>query len=109
MIYKKEDFNDLEDQATDSTILENISALAKQIELSFPGAIITLESFPSCSAMLDIHLHNKLFVMVYSPTHGFGIDEVREEDGFGTGYRFNTKDFYVPTEELNKLIKSIEQ
>ncbi|MEH1937638.1 MAG: hypothetical protein V7L14_28800 [Nostoc sp.] len=104
MTYEKEDFNDLGDQATDSTILEKISALAKQIELSFPGAITTVEIFPSGSAMLDIHLHNKLFVMAYSPTHGFGIDEVGDEDGFDTGYRFNTKDFYVATEEVNKLI-----
>jgi hypothetical protein len=108
MTYKKEDFNDLGDQATDSTILEKISALAKQIELSFPGAITTLEIFPSCCVMLDIHLNNKLFVMAYSPTHGFGIDEVGEEDGFGIGYRFNTRDFYVAIEELNKLIKSTE-
>jgi hypothetical protein len=109
MIYKKEDFNNSADQATESTILDKISALAKQIELSFPGAITTLEIFSSSSAMLDIRLHNKLFVMAYSPTNGFGIDEVGEEDGFDTGYRFNTKDFYVATEEVNKLIKSTEQ
>ncbi|WP_392531104.1 hypothetical protein [Nostoc sp. C117] len=109
MTYKKEYFNDLGDRATESTMLDNISALAKQIELSFPGAITTLEIFSSCSVMLDIRLHNKLFVMDYSSRNGFGIDEVGEEDGFDTGYRFNTRDFYVATEELNKLIKSTEQ
>ncbi|MBD2297655.1 hypothetical protein H6G80_06980 [Nostoc sp. FACHB-87] len=109
MIYKKEDFNDSGDQASESTILDKISVLAKQIKLSFPGAITTLEIFSSCSAMLDIRLNNKLFVLDYSPTNGFGIDEVREEDAFNTGYRFNTKDFYIATEELNKLIKSTEK
>jgi FtsZ-binding cell division protein ZapB len=41
------------------------------------------------------------------------VKELREENqrlrSENNGYRFNTKDFYVATEELNKLIKSTEQ
>lgn len=102
MINKKEDFNDF----NESTILEQISALAKKIELDFPEAMTTLECFSSGAAMLDIHLNDRLFVMAYFPGNGFGIDEVGEEDAFNTGYNFNTRDFYSATEKLNQLIES---
>lgn len=106
MTNKKKDFNDFKESTTESTILEQISDLAKKIELDFPGAVTTLECFSSGAAMLDIHLNDKLFVMAYFPAHGFGIDEVGEEDGFNTGYKFSTQDFYVAKEKVNQLIKS---
>ncbi|HLO47102.1 MAG TPA: hypothetical protein VK211_01545 [Kamptonema sp.] len=106
MTNKKEEFNDFKEPTTESKILEKISALAKQIELDFSGAKTTLECFYSGAAMLDIHLNDRLFVMAYFPAHGFGVDEVGEEDGFNTGYNFNTPDFYLATKKLNQLIKS---
>ena len=87
-------------------MLEQISDLAQKIRLDFSEAIVTLECFSSGAAMLDVQLYDKLFVMAYSPTSGFGIDEVEEEEGFNIGYRFNTKKFSVAAAELNKLIES---
>lgn len=110
MTGKEKNFNDFKKQTIELTILEQMSALAKEIELDFVGIETSLDIFPSGAAMLDIRLNNneRVFVMDYSPTyHLFSIDELGgENEGFNTGYTYNVEDFYVATEILYKLINS---
>ena len=110
MTGKEKNFNDFKKQTIELTILEKMSALAKEIELDFVGIETSLDNFPSGAAMLDIRLNNneRVFVMDYSPTYRlFSIDELGgENEGFNTGYTYNVEDFYVATEILYKLINS---
>jgi hypothetical protein len=107
MTHNEKSLTSFMDSSAESTILSQISALAKQIELSFSGAKIDLEFYSSGAAMLDIHCNNRLFVLAYSPNNGFGVDEVKDEDFFGMGFSFSTNHFNVAAEQLNKLIQSV--
>jgi hypothetical protein len=83
-----------------------ITLLARQIEASFSGSTTEVEFFPSGSAMLDVRWLGRLFVMAYSPAAGgFGVDEVSEEDGFNSGYRFVSNEFSEAADELYRLLK----
>jgi lactoylglutathione lyase len=62
-----------------------------------------LTTFPSGSAMLDVRRAGRAFVMAYTPTHGFGVDEVHAGDGFLTGYRFVFADFEAAARQLRTL------
>jgi hypothetical protein len=104
MIHNEENPTNSKDRIAESTILTQINALARQIELSFPGARTELRFFPSGAAMLDIYWQDKLFVLAYSPADGFGVDEVKEGDFFGMGYSFCTKSFYLAADRINKLM-----
>jgi hypothetical protein len=84
--------------------VEKIRQLTKQVQDSF-GAVTELTVFGSGSAMLDVRSRGRVFVLVYSPTSGFGVDEARESDAFDTGYRFITQDFESAAEELRRLLR----
>ena len=67
------------------------------------GIEAALTTFPSGSAMLDVRRDGRAFVMAYTPAHGFGVDELRPDDGFVTGYRFVSKDFEPAAQHLRAL------
>jgi lactoylglutathione lyase len=62
-----------------------------------------LTTFPSGSAMLDVRRAGRGFVMAYHPKHGFGVDELHEDEGFITGYRFLFKEFEPAAQKLRAL------
>jgi hypothetical protein len=64
-----------------------------------------LATFPSGAAMLDVRYRGRLFVLAYSPTDGFGVDEVEEEVvGLGTWFRHNYDDFAAAKDKLLTLL-----
>jgi predicted enzyme related to lactoylglutathione lyase len=66
---------------------------------------VELTDFPAGGAMLDIRRRDgRLFVMSYSPSHGFGVDEVGADDGFIPAYRFVSSDFDPAAKELRRLV-----
>jgi hypothetical protein len=93
-------------QSSEFTGFEEISLLAKQIELKCSGARTQLEIFDSGSIMLDIYWQNRLFVLAYSPKDGFFVDEVLDDDYFGMGYQFHANDFNQAIGEIDRLINS---
>ena len=62
-------------------------SLAEELHRCPAAFTIELVTFPSGAAMLDVRYRERLFVMVYSPSSGFGVDEVRTHEGLGIGYR----------------------
>jgi hypothetical protein len=85
---------------------DRLANLAAEIEAAFPEAKAELESFPSGAAMLDVRRGGRLFVLAYTPRGGFGVDEVGEEEGFDTGYKFVSEGFDEAAEELRRLLRS---
>ena len=81
-----------------------MESLAKDLETEVAGASVELTQFPSGGAMLDVRRSDgRLFVMAYTPTHGFGVDEVQAHDGFVTGYQFVYPDFLPAARKLRSL------
>jgi hypothetical protein len=87
-------------------VLDLIGDLAERIKKDFPDAQTELETFASGSAMLDVQRDERLFVFAYSPSSGFGVDQVSESEGFNTGYRFTSNDFQSAARELYRLLRT---
>jgi len=87
-------------------MINEIKLLARQIEASFAGSTTEVTAFDSGSAMLDVRWQGRLFVMAYSKALGFGVDEVGEDEGFETGYRFTSNEFDEAAEELHRLLEA---
>ncbi len=67
------------------------------------GIETELTTFPSGSAMLDVRHGGRAFVMAYSPNHGFGVDELHPDDGFGVGYRYTFERFDTAVQQLRTM------
>ena len=67
------------------------------------GIEAELTTFPSGSAMLDVRRAGRAFVMAYTPTHGFAVDELQPDDGFLTGYRYCYTEFEPAARKLRAL------
>jgi predicted enzyme related to lactoylglutathione lyase len=68
------------------------------------GVETKLTTFQTGSAMLDVRRNGQAFVMAYTPTHGFGVDELHADDGFVTAYRFVFTDFDSAARQLKTLL-----
>jgi hypothetical protein len=93
-------------QMTEDNIIERLSALADEIRSSVRGADVEFTVYPSGSAMLDVRLSGRLYVLEYSPTRGFGVDEVQDGEGFTLGYRFASGDVEAAADELSNLLSA---
>jgi hypothetical protein len=84
---------------------QQMAALAEWIEFEVAGSKADLTDFPSGGAMLDMRrADGRLFVMSYIPSQGFGVDEVHEDDGFVTGYRYTFSEFAPAADQLRQLV-----
>jgi hypothetical protein len=90
---------------SEQQLLENVRALALDVERMFPGAVTDVQPFPSGAVMLDIRQGGRLFVLAYIPSSGwFGVDEVRDGDGFGDQYRFGSQSLDDAAKEVRRLL-----
>ena len=84
---------------------DQMRQLAQQLEAEQTAVRADLTEFASGGAMLDVRrADDRAFVMAYSPSAGFGVDELRPNDGFGTGYRFVVGEFERAAEQLQRLL-----
>lgn len=87
-------------------INNKVNKYIKQLEKDFSDLSLEIDYFPSGSIMIDIHRNNKFFVLAYSPKQGFGVDEVKEDDYFDSGYSFITQNSEEAFKQLRKIIAS---
>lgn len=93
-----------DDSINRSSILEDLKSFTQDLK-QLNGKIKTdLTVFDSGAIMLDVFCQNRTFILVYSPTTGFGVDEVKEDDGFDLSYKFYAKDINTAKEKLKELI-----
>ncbi len=81
-----------------------IRALADQIRTAAADAEVDITAFPSGSVTIDVRRGGRLFVLSYSPTHHFGVDEVRDGEGFQIGYRFTSETLEPAAARLEELV-----
>ena len=86
-----------------STVTNQMQELAERIEAKIPDAKSSMTTFPSGGGMLDVHRGERLFVMSYTPADGFGVDEVKQDDGFVIGYQYLFPEFEQASEKLWQL------
>jgi hypothetical protein len=88
------------------SVAEQVTDLARQIRLDVPGATTNVQVFGSGAVSLEVRIRDRLFVMDFSPSQGFGVDEVggTAEEGFNSGYRHGTKKFDEAVEMLRSLL-----
>jgi hypothetical protein len=89
-----------------SVIHRALERLADQIRVLY-CAKVEVEIFPSNAMMLDIFYQDKLFVIAYSPSSGFGVDEIKEGEGFITSYNFYTDEIDLAEQQIYKLIEQL--
>ncbi len=56
--------------------------------------------------MLDVRRNGHAFVMAFSPSFGFGVDELLAEEPLGNHYRFTCSDFDAAARKLRALLES---
>ena len=84
----------------------SLSALAERIS-RVPGVQVNLHRFPSGAATLDVVRDERLYVLDYSPTRRFGVDEVKDGEGFLISYGFTSEDYEPAAKRLWELVAGI--
>ncbi len=88
-----------------STLTDQLTGLADQIQLDCAGADFDLTVFPSGGAMLDIRRGDgRAFVLAFTLEHGFAVDELHADDGFVVSYQFTSPDFEPAARKLRELV-----
>ena len=89
------------------SVAEQMRQLAQRLEADLNGLRAELTEFPSGGAMLDVRIADgRAFVMAYSPSAGFGVDELRADDGFGTEYEFVADEFEKAEQQIQQLLST---
>ena len=83
---------------------EIVDSISKQLSVSIPSVEIASECFSSGAFVIDVKHGSRLFVVMFQPGNGFGIDEVLETDGLGTACRHHSSNLQGAVETMIKLI-----
>ncbi len=83
--------------------LAAMKELANRLATENAGLQTQVTAFPSGSAMLDARRDGRAWVMAYSPSHGFGVDQLHPDDGFTTGFDFVSTQFEPAARRLGEL------
>lgn len=87
-----------------TTLQEDLARLADELRAEFDGATTDIESYPTGAMMLNVRWKKKLFILGFVGNK-WGIDVVREDEGFDTGFRVLAADFDAGKAELVKRIR----
>jgi hypothetical protein len=87
-----------------SPATNEIANLSTTLDAS-AGASTQVTEFDSGGVMLDVRCSNgRTFVLTFSPSLGYGVDEVSARDGLGNDYRFVYSTFHPAAVKLHELI-----
>jgi len=89
-----------------TTAIDQMRGLMGELGQGQDGIDFQLTLFPSGSAMLDLRKSGRAFVMAYSPTAGFSVDELGPDEGLSNHYAFNASDFSSAADHLRSLTVS---
>jgi hypothetical protein len=87
-------------------LLDDVTQFAEEIRKDTPSDQVEVDALPSGVIMLHVVRDGRLFILDYLPSYKcFGVDEVLEGEGFGTGYRHGFPDFPSAKDKLLQLMK----
>lgn len=88
-----------------SSPTDQMTLLADRVDSLCAGADSQLTLFPSGGAMLDVRRGDgRVFVLAFTPEHGFAVDELHSDDGFVAAYKYCTPDFESAAQRLCELV-----
>jgi hypothetical protein len=88
------------------TPLDEIVAFSECLKLRWSG--VHVEVFDGGGVFLDVRPDDRLFVLMYSPTHQmFCVDEIDSDTAFDSGYRFGYSDFPSAKAKLLGLLQDL--
>jgi hypothetical protein len=85
-------------------MIDELTPFIRHVKQALPGASTTITPFASGGLLLDVRVGERSFVMAYSPTNGFGVDEIMGGEGFESGYKYHSSDFTGAAELLLRLL-----
>src|SRR5437762_13551015 len=78
----------------DMAFAEDMARFADEVRQGAEDIKTKITTFPSGAVSLDIRVGGRVFVVDYLPSYAmFGVDELDDDGGFNSGYRFGYKDF----------------
>jgi hypothetical protein len=83
---------------------EAVASLEQKLRGQFPTAVLDVTWFASSAFMVDVRLGSRLFVVAFSPTTGFGVDEVQESDDIDTSFRYSAANVDEVISKLTNLV-----
>ena len=83
---------------------EDLEKLAGELVSDFPGATTEIEEYKE-SIMLNVRWNKKLFILAYVGSR-WGVDMVRDGEGFDTGLRILAADFAAGRADLLRLMRA---
>lgn len=95
--------NRAREREADMPDLERIRELGDRLRAR--GLRAEFGSFPSGAAMLDVFHDGRLFVLAWSPSQGFAVDDDAESHGLGTSFRHGCPDFEAAERRLVSLLR----
>lgn len=76
------------------------------LQCSFPSINVAKSTFSSGGIFIDVRLNQRARVLMYSPHHDcYGIDELRDDDGYTTGYKYAALSFDEASRILLELLQ----
>ncbi len=91
------------------TIPENIAGLATRLTESLSGTRTEVSASPLGGAMLDVWCGERLFVLSFTPTRQFEVDEVRDGEGFVLDHAFHSEQFEAAANHLWNLVANAQE
>jgi hypothetical protein len=87
---------------------QRFNVLANRIEKEFPGSTVSATFFPSQAVSLEIRFKNRFFIIDYSSSLGYGVDELKGsmDEAFDSGYTYCFTDFDETVNSLYKLLNN---
>lgn len=83
----------------------DVAALEQRLRDRFPMAMFEVIQLTSGAFMLDMRIGRRFFVVAFSPTHGFGVDEVHEGDAIDSSYRYSANGIDDVVRQLADLVE----
>ncbi len=84
---------------------DDLEQLASEIAVEFPGVTTEIESYASGSVMINVRWRKKLFILGFVGNR-WGVDMVRDGEGFDTGLRILAADFAGGKADLLRLMRA---
>lgn len=87
-------------------VVDMADSLQESLRSVYPAAEFTLKRYPDAGWMLDVRLGERFFVVDFSPTRGFGFDEIEVDEGLDSSFSRAASDFNDLVEKLVVLMRS---
>jgi hypothetical protein len=84
---------------------EDLEKLAEDIKTEFTGATTDIERYDNGSRMLNVRHKKKLFILAFVGNR-WGVDMVRDGEGFDTGLRILAADYAGGVADLLRLMRA---